>query len=188
MYISKKLDERVNISLEKLMELFININENHLNMFFKNNYKNIPLDLCKFKHILFVDYYIKDDNNLIKIYENKNNKKYECIIKNVEDLYKYSLISFYINNERETIHNIYTIYEFGKMLDDIKTIKPLEHILINNLNIKNNYPNYVKSPLQLFYEIYIYKNKDKYVLKSKKLSTLIKKYKKNEGSENPNPN
>lgn len=169
MYIHKNVNERFSISLEKLMELFININENHLNTFFKNNYKNIPLDLCKFKHILFVDYYIKNDNKLIKIYENKNDKKYECIIKNVEDLYKYSLISFYINNEKITIHNIYTIYEFRKMLEDIKTIISLEYILINNLNIKNYYPNYVKSPLQLFYEKFIYKNKDKYVFKFKKI-------------------
>lgn len=144
MKISKNLISKNNIPLELLIELYININENHLNMFFKNNYKSIPLDICNFKHILFVDYYIKN-------YENKNEEKYETIIRNIEDLYKYSLISFYINNERKTIHNIYTIYDFSKMLEDMNAIIYLECILdINNLNIKKYYPKYVKSPLQIY--------------------------------------
>lgn len=173
--IFKKFNEKTDISLEILIELFVNINENHLNIFFKNNYNNIPLDLCNFKNILFIDYFIKKDNISIKIYEKIKSKKVECIIKNIEDLYKYSLISFYISNEKKIIHNVFTIYDFRNMLEDVKTITFLEYILdINNLYIKNIYPNYVKSPLQLFYEKYICKNKNKYVFKTKFLGSLTK--------------
>lgn len=163
---NKDLSKEVKYILKYSIESLFIINNNHINTFIKNN--NNIINYENTIKVLYINYFIKDDNVEIKIYKYIDNKIKIVTINKIEDILKYSFVSIEIINNKKKRINIFNIKDFGNMIKNIETIIFLKIIMdIKNADILKIDPDYKIPPLELFYINYFLK------IKKIKLLTII---------------
>lgn len=144
---NEDLPKEVKYILKYSIESLFIINNDHINAFIKNN------NIIKYENtikVLYINYFIKDDNVEIKI----------VTINKIEDISKYDFVSIEIINNKKKRINIFNIKDFENMIKNIEAIIFFKIIMdIKNADILKIDPDYKIPPLELFYINYFLKNK-----------------------------
>lgn len=185
------IDEKLEIYIKKTKKTLIKTLNDHFNKLITDNFNmNYICKINDVKKILFIKYIIKNTKNKIYIYESDNNIKKEIKqINKISDLDNYSFVALYIEYDEKTLYNIFTYFDFKKMIKNAETIMFLKIILslrgivvddiLKETKIHKMFPSLTKSPIEIFYEICILRKEYNIINKEYKINIrFLNKHKK----------
>lgn len=117
------------------------------------------------KNVLFIEYIIKNNCYKICFYESFRNQRIDIKITDITEIYEYSLISIYINNNDNEKRNIFSSQDFKNMINDIKSMISIKIFLVSKkIDISELYNNYSCSIIEMLYiNHFIKNNKEKII-------------------------
>lgn len=163
---NKYLNKEIYFIIKKCIKSLIKIYNRHIYMISNNNVnKNYISKIDNYGKVLYIDYYKKNDNIKINVYENINYKKIKKKIKTIDEFNDYSFVLLNIYDNKNKMYNIFSTYDFRIIIEDVRAIISLKLLLkIKNIEIKNIFQDFKPSVLEIIYEILFLNNKKQKII------------------------
>lgn len=92
-------------------------------------------------------------------------KKIKKKIKTIDEFNDYSFVLLNIYDNKNTMYNIFSTYDFRIIIEDVRAIISLKLLLkIKNIEIKNIFQDFKPSVLEIIYEILFLNNKKQKII------------------------
>lgn len=143
-----------------------NIIKNKTQFLFEcDNLRKIYICNTEMKNVLFIEYIIKNNYYKICFYETFRNQRNNIKINDVKEIYEYSLISIYINNNDNKIRNIFSLQDFKNMINNVRSMISIKIFLCSKkIKIHELYFNYSDSIIEMLYINHFVKNNKDHVI------------------------